>query len=135
MSHPLCALAVAALVLAGFASAPTASLAAPLTALQAAKSAAPNTIEPVQIGHRGHRGAGIGAGIVGGVIIGSMLAPRYYYDDPYYYGRRSYYAAPPRVYAAPEADDAVAYCMRRFRSYDPRSGTYLGYDGNRHPCP
>lgn len=29
----------------------------------------------------------------------------------------------------------VDYCMRRFRSYDPGSGTYLGYDGLRHPCP
>jgi hypothetical protein len=29
----------------------------------------------------------------------------------------------------------VGYCMRRFRSYDPRSGTYLGFDGLRHPCP
>jgi len=28
----------------------------------------------------------------------------------------------------------VGYCMRRFRSYDPRSGTYLGFDGLRHPC-
>src|SRR6516162_2415327 len=28
----------------------------------------------------------------------------------------------------------VDYCMRRFRSYDPRSGTYLGFDGLRHPC-
>jgi len=31
--------------------------------------------------------------------------------------------------------DMVAYCARRFRSYDPASGTYLGYDGLRHPCP
>ncbi|MGR7995061.1 MULTISPECIES: BA14K family protein [unclassified Xanthobacter] len=31
--------------------------------------------------------------------------------------------------------DAVAYCMQRYRSYDPRTGTYLGYDGYRHPCP
>jgi len=23
----------------------------------------------------------------------------------------------------------------RFKSYDPASGTYLGYDGQRHPCP
>lgn len=29
----------------------------------------------------------------------------------------------------------VDYCMRRFRSYDPGSGTYLGYDGLRHSCP
>lgn len=28
-----------------------------------------------------------------------------------------------------------AYCAQRFRSYDPASGTYLGYDGRRHPCP
>jgi BA14K-like protein len=31
--------------------------------------------------------------------------------------------------------DAVAYCTQRFRSYDPGSGTYLGYDGLRHACP
>ena len=30
---------------------------------------------------------------------------------------------------------AVAYCEQRFKSYDPASGTYLGYDGERHPCP
>ena len=29
----------------------------------------------------------------------------------------------------------VAYCARRFRSYDPNSQTYLGRDGRRHPCP
>lgn len=33
------------------------------------------------------------------------------------------------------AGDAEAYCSQRFKSYDPRSGTYLGYDGDRHPCP
>jgi hypothetical protein len=32
-------------------------------------------------------------------------------------------------------DDADPYCAQRFRSYDPASGTYLGYDGIRHPCP
>jgi hypothetical protein len=25
--------------------------------------------------------------------------------------------------------------MQTYRSYDPRSGTYLGFDGYRHPCP
>jgi hypothetical protein len=29
----------------------------------------------------------------------------------------------------------VAYCARRFRSYDPNSQTYLGRDGRRHSCP
>ena len=35
----------------------------------------------------------------------------------------------------PPPGDPVAYCMSRFKSYDPGSGTYLGYDGLRHPCP
>jgi BA14K-like protein len=35
----------------------------------------------------------------------------------------------------PSDDDAVAYCMQRYRSYDQASGTYLGNDGLRHPCP
>jgi BA14K-like protein len=26
------------------------------------------------------------------------------------------------------------YCARRYRSYDPASGTYAGRDGTRHPC-
>jgi hypothetical protein len=30
---------------------------------------------------------------------------------------------------------AGAACARRFRSYDASTGTYLGYDGQRHPCP
>jgi hypothetical protein len=36
--------------------------------------------------------------------------------------------------AAP-AYQGNAYCAQRFKSYDPASGTYLGYDGVRHPCP
>jgi hypothetical protein len=31
--------------------------------------------------------------------------------------------------------DMVAYCARRFKSYDPTTGTYLGYDRLRHSCP
>ncbi|MGQ4272922.1 BA14K family protein [Terrihabitans sp. B22-R8] len=31
------------------------------------------------------------------------------------------------------ADDR--WCAERFRSYDSRSGTYLGADGRRHACP
>ncbi len=41
------------------------------------------------------------------------------------------------VAVAPQVggDDSVGYCMQTYRSYDPRSGTYLGNDGYRHPCP
>ena len=38
-------------------------------------------------------------------------------------------------YEAPLYDDAIAYCMQRFRSYDPITGTYLGRGGYRYPCP
>jgi len=69
-------------------------------------------------------GCAVGAGIVAGAIIGGAIAN----------SRRRYYEPPPRVYYSPP-DDAIAYCMERFKSYDPRSGTYLGYDGYRHPCP
>jgi hypothetical protein len=37
-------------------------------------------------------------------------------------------------YQAGAAAD-VAYCMERFRSYDPVSRTYMGRDRRRHPCP
>ena len=43
--------------------------------------------------------------------------------------------APPGYAAGPPAGDPVASCMQRFRSYDPKSGTYLGNDGQRDPCP
>ena len=76
-------------------------------------------------------GCAVGAGVVAGAIIGGAIAnsqaPYYAPAPTYYYGGPGYYAPPP--------GSAVAYCMDRFRSYDQRSGTYLGNDGFRHPCP
>ena len=62
-------------------------------------------------GGGGGVGAAIGAGIAIGVIGGAIAADQ---------ARRG---------------NAVDYCLSRFRSYDPQSGTYLGNDGYRHPCP
>ena len=108
-------------------------------------------IENVQFRRRGFGiGLGVGAAILGGAVIGRALAGPGYYGNGYYgggyygggyYARPSYYApaplyaAPPRAYEPGYGDDTAAYCFSRFRSYDPRSGTYLGYDGYRHPCP
>jgi hypothetical protein len=81
---------------------------------------------PADAGHRGwrhghghwehhHRGGGGGfvggflGGIVGGMIAGSQVQP-----PPY---------------------DPVADCMRRFRSYNPETGIYYGYDGRPRRCP
>jgi hypothetical protein len=35
---------------------------------------------------------------------------------------------------APFTDAWYAWCFERYRSFDPRSGTFLGYDGRRHLC-
>jgi hypothetical protein len=32
------------------------------------------------------------------------------------------------------SNEAEAACSQRYRSYDPSSGTFRGYDGARHPC-
>jgi BA14K-like protein len=84
-----------------------------------------------------------GAGaVVGGAIAaapyGYYGAPGYYapgYYAPGYYDDQYYDDGPVVVAPAQGGDDAVAYCMQTYRSYDPRSGTYLGNDGYRHPCP
>lgn len=116
--------------------------AAPGMIAQRSVLAAETQIEQVRWRGRGV-GIGIGAGIIGGAIIGGALAAPYY-NRPYYYypAPRAYYAPPPPVYYAPPPPppvvygaDADAYCFSRFRSYDPRTRTYLGYDGYRHPCP
>jgi len=72
-------------------------------------------------GHRGYydghyrRGYGWGpaiGGLAAGAIIGGAIAN-----------------------SQARAGSDVAYCSQRFKSYDPASGTYLGYDGMRHSCP
>ena len=36
--------------------------------------------------------------------------------------------------AIPDSGANGASCAQRYRSYDPASGTFLGYDGRRHEC-
>jgi hypothetical protein len=93
-------------------------------------------------------GRGFIPGAVAGAVIGGAIAsqsygyyggPDYaagydapgYYDDQYYDDGGGVVAVAP----APVSGDDVAYCMQTYRSYDPASGTYLGHDGLRHPCP
>jgi len=57
-------------------------------------------------------------------------APGYYDDGGGYYDDGAV-----AVEAAPGGGDDAGYCAQRYKSYDPASGTYLGYDGQRHPCP
>jgi BA14K-like protein len=48
----------------------------------------------------------------------------YAYDDSYGYDSNSGYMAV----------EGASYCAQHDRSYNPTTGTYLGYDGQRHPC-
>jgi len=91
-------------------------------------------------GYRGGGGGGFIPGAIAGAVIGGAIAS----DSYAYYGGPGYapgyyddqYSDDVAVAPAPVGgDDAVAYCMQTYRSYDPRSGTYLGFDGMRHPCP
>lgn len=108
-----------------------ASFAAPAAAISAAAS---SQVEEVQYrrygrgyyaprGHyrRGPSGGAVAAGVLGGLALGAIAA-----------GAASQaYAAPPPVAVHPEWVD---YCYSKYRSYDPRTNTYLGYDGRRHVC-
>ncbi|MGB3811921.1 MAG: BA14K family protein [Shinella sp.] len=102
-------------------------------------------------GHRHHRrdrdrDALIGGalGLATGVIIGGALAsqPRYEerrYVEPEYYPEpepRVIYRRQP-VYAPsyePWTQSWYDYCAQRYRSFNPQSGTFVGYDGREHFC-
>jgi BA14K-like protein len=94
-------------------------------------------------GFHGRGGGGFIPGAVAGAVIGGAIASGgygYYGDPGYAYGPGyddQYYDDGGGVVAGPAqgGDDAIGYCMQTYRSYDPRSGTYLGNDGYRHPCP
>jgi hypothetical protein len=101
-------------------------------------------------GFRDHdRGFGAGAGFVAGLAAGSALGYGYdpyysgdysgdYYGDDYAYndtydnGYDAGYPVDAGVVVSSGGD--ASYCAQRYRSYDPASGTYLGFDGLRHPC-
>ncbi|WAP67591.1 BA14K family protein [Jiella pelagia] len=80
-------------------------------------------------GRRHHNnGAAVGAGIAGlaiGAIVGGALANDRNYDRPV----PLYRVRPGGGYG-----NHVARCEARYRSYDARSDTFLGYDGHRHRC-
>jgi hypothetical protein len=99
-------------------------------------------------GYRGGGAAAAGiAGVAAGAIVGGALAgqayPGYGYQQAYSgYGYQQTdpgwadsgypYAQSPPAYAD---GGSVAYCESQFQSYNPATGTYLGFDGLQHPCP
>src|SRR5690348_16083212 len=140
---------LAAVLLCGTGIALAAAPASAMPANAALKSVVPGAVENVRWGGwhgGGWHGRGWGWGLGGfaaGAIIGSAIAAPYYYGGYYPYGYYpaygyppppAYYGAPGYGAAGPAGGDA-SYCAQRYRSYDPATGTFLGYDGQRHPCP
>ena len=82
--------------------------------------------------------------LIAGAVIGGAIANSYaYYGGPGYGYGPDYYSDNPYYDAGPDFDVVTvvpaggypSYCAQRYRSWDPASQTYLGFDGLRHPCP
>lgn len=60
--------------------------------------------------------------------------PRGWEYPPRYHGRRYYepHYVPPSRYR--RSNSHVQWCLNRYRSYNPRTDQYLGYDGRYHYC-
>ncbi|MEQ1949976.1 BA14K family protein [Mesorhizobium sp. CN2-181] len=100
--------------------------------------------------------AGVLGLAVGALAAGVATAPRYYEPEPVYVEPayrepvrvyreprpapyRGYYADEPEVVYAtgglePWSPDWYDYCAGRYRSFNPRTGTFTGYDGLQHFC-
>jgi hypothetical protein len=108
---------------------PLPAISAPLQADAALSKATPAAAQTVQYwrrrgyyrgyGYRGYYNRGPSAGaVIGGLAAGAIIG-----------------GAIAAGQANAAAQQNAAYCAQRYRSYDPASGTYLNYDGNRYPCP
>ena len=75
------------------------------------------------------RNAGLAAifGLAAGAILGGAVTQGMT-------GSVATSAVPPAGGYAPGTQGYLRYCSNKYRSFDPASGTYLGYDGNRHYC-
>lgn len=97
--------------------------------------------------HRHHRtGDAVAAGILGlaaGAVVGSILSqpqPVYTQPVPTYSPPPQIYYPTPQPYAPryqgyePWSAGWYNYCSERYRSFNPNTGTYRGYDGQDHFC-
>jgi hypothetical protein len=88
--------------------------------------------------------AGVAGLVIGGIIASQNRPQRGYrtYEEPYQDRYQQHYQP---VYQEPQyvqqgygltpwTQDWYDYCAQRYRSFDPRSGTFVSYDGRRYMC-
>jgi len=77
---------------------------------------------------------GTAVGTAGGQVLGGVINRWLFPAPPPVVVQQP----PPVVIAQPVLVPGTAawyaYCSRKYRSFDPQTGTYLGYDGIRHAC-
>lgn len=93
-------------------------------------------------------GPGAGAGFVAGAALGlgaglliARPPPPVYYAPP---PPPVYYVPPPAAYYPPPpppvyynrswTEAHIEWCLARYRSYNPATNTFTGYDGLQHEC-
>jgi hypothetical protein len=119
MSKRLLTLSTATLIAATIAAASGVASAMPVADALAIKNAASSDVQPVLFWGWGW---GVSDGYVASVPYVVPAVPFAVPVVPY--------AVPVHSYA-----DAIAYCARRYRSYDPDTGTYVGRHGAVLSCP
>ena len=105
-----------------------------LTGCTVLATAAPASAAP-RWHHNGFWPGAIAAGVISGAVAAAtspLWAPGYY---DYYpgYPPGPYYDYSPGAPAVAGAD--AGWCQAHFRSYNPATGAYLGFDGQYHSCP
>jgi len=102
-----------------------------LVAVAATLATATSLSLPAYAGGHGDAALAGVAGFAVGTLFGNAMAQPRYVPAPVYVvppPTPVYYAPPPWT------PEWYAYCARKYGSFDPRSGTFLGYDGYRHTC-
>jgi hypothetical protein len=99
----------------------------PIAAALALTIAAVSMIGTAEARHRRHHhGDAFAAGLFGFAAGAMLRAP----PPPVIYGPAPVYYARPE----PWTQEWYAYCSSRYRSFNPQTGYFLGFDGNYHFC-
>jgi hypothetical protein len=112
----------------------------PFKTIALAAALAVGTLAMAEPAQARSRAPAIIAGIALGAVAAGVLthSRRDYHPRSYYYAppRRTYYAPPVSYSYRPEpwTPEWYAYCADRYRSFDPRDGTFQPYHGPRRLC-